>query len=493
MAFKMSLLADASSAIREMNRLGLEVEDLVKVLDDVATSTDSMADDIEGDAKRAGRALETKIADGLKEVRREAHDTGTAIGRDVKAGTDKAGDGVTEFKDEAKSTAREAAASFSDVEGALDGVQEIAANALAGFGPAGQAAGIGLAVGFGLAMSAAQDYAEKVNEAKEKTIEAGEALADIDFGPGALVNAEKLRDIMATIVDKRQWWELWQDAPVTMLEQLADAADRYGLSFADMTAAVTGDAGALEASLAAVNARIADQEAQSTYTSGLAGITEAAGPVDAALLSLRTRLEDTSAQLADQATYAELLKEAQGSLSDTLADAATVQADYEASVVDTLTTAGEAWEDYVEDGKLNIDAYVDNIEAQMAAVAAFESNLVAASSMMSAEALAYVQQLGPAAAPLLQEFINAPTAQRDRLNAVWTTLGSAATDGYEQGLAVTDATKTAIEEANTAAQARPIRVPMKPDDANLNNDVQRAIDRLPTYRINARVGIERVT
>lgn len=133
------------------------------VIDPLEDATDALRD-LAKDGDRAGSDLERSMRDQqdeTKKLEREYRDLADTIksssrkaGRDIDDGIgdglDKAGTGLNDFKDEAKSTAREGAASFSgEFSDVGDVVQETLANALGGFGPIGAAAGVAAAVGFG--------------------------------------------------------------------------------------------------------------------------------------------------------------------------------------------------------------------------------------------------------------------------------------------------------------------------------------------------------
>ncbi|MGB3375325.1 MAG: hypothetical protein WBA87_09315, partial [Microbacterium sp.] len=91
---------------------------------------------------------------------------------DVKRGMRRAEDGVEEFKSEAASTAKEAAASFDgSAESIADAFQETAANAFAGFGPAGAAAGIAVAAGAGVIVEHFTKIKEAADEARESAFQ----------------------------------------------------------------------------------------------------------------------------------------------------------------------------------------------------------------------------------------------------------------------------------------------------------------------------------
>ena len=185
------------------------------------------------------------------------------------------------------------------------------------------------------------------------------------------------------------------------------------------------------------------------------------------------------------------------SLQDTfsaVSDAAAVQESYADAVTDSLTEAGQSWEDYTEDGIVNLAKYNDAIEAQAEAVRAYEENMVTVSKDLSAEALTYIASLGPSAAPLLQSFINAPLAEKQRTAANWDTLGRASTDGYKGSFNLTNTVQSELNRAQTTANASPIRTSFAQNSTGLQTQLNTAVARLyvPTVRVDARLSARMV-
>lgn len=486
--FKIDLVSDVRSFITGTRDVADSLEDVADSLDDVAK-----------DADRAGDRLEKEFTEAFRSVRRDADRTGDQIGDDLRRGTRQAEAGLDELKDESNSTAREAAASFDGTaDSIVDMFQEVAANAFAGFGPAGAVAGLAAAAGIGLALSALQTLADKIDANKEKTIELADELAEVDGNPAAIDWATRLRDVLHEITDTREWYELWQDAPKTRLEEWSTAAKRFGVNMGDAARAVTGDQAALTRVQARLNEEIANAEDAALKYSEQTG-----GQLSPALLataeSARKLRDDiaTEAQVAaDAAALNGELTDALGGLDDIAAESAQATADYRDAVAESLTEAGEAWEKYVDNGKVNLEAYNSAIEAQAKAVQQYEANVVTASSSLSAEALNYIKNLGPEAAPLLQAFVDAPLAQKGRTAANWDALGRTATDGYREGLELTDATNKAISGAQATADGRPVQIPSQLDTRNLSTQVSDAVVRLsanaPPVRLRAILGIQKV-
>lgn len=161
-----------------------ETKNVEEALEDVADSLDDMTRDTKQGADKAERAV-GDLEDTFRDAARRAKDVGDAgddAGDKVRKGMKRAEEGVEEFKDEAQSTAKEAAASFDgSAESIGDVFQEVAANAFAGFGPAGTAAGIAVAAGAGVMIEAIGNVGEAFDEAKESAFtmayEVGGALA----------------------------------------------------------------------------------------------------------------------------------------------------------------------------------------------------------------------------------------------------------------------------------------------------------------------------
>jgi hypothetical protein len=155
-----------------------EAADALDDLADAAADTGAATADTGADGSRGIERLE----DALRDAQRQTDDLGDKAkraGSDVRAGMRRAEDGVGEFRDEANSTAREAAASFDgSAESIGDAFQEVAANAFAGFGPAGAVAGIAAAAGIGLAKAGFDAVNESIEASKERTQEWADAFIE---------------------------------------------------------------------------------------------------------------------------------------------------------------------------------------------------------------------------------------------------------------------------------------------------------------------------
>lgn len=250
-------LKDVQDLLKSVGREDIEPQVVVDALDAMA-DLEKLADELEDvDRKRTEAEIQADVDDALDRAAK-VYDTLQEIDDlDVKPevdpsgiddGFNKASDGLDNFKDEAGQTGREAAASFTgEFSDATDIVQELAANAFAGFGPAGAAAGIAAAAGLGVLFTQMQNIADKINEAKEETgdlalefRDAGSQLDQVDL-PG------KFAEWLVAIEDNKQAWEVWQDDAISNLDNIETALQRTGLSLGDFfEAAGSGDTSTLE-------------------------------------------------------------------------------------------------------------------------------------------------------------------------------------------------------------------------------------------------------
>lgn len=256
MAIDIAFTADTSKVVKETKNIG---EALEKVADELV------------DTGKDAKSLEDKVSDTFRNMGRDAKKGGDDIGDAVKRGTDKAGEGLDEMKSEAAGTARESAASFSSIEDSADVLQEVLANAFAGFGPAGMAAGIVAAAGIGLIFSELQGNAEKINENKEKMLDLAKTIKD---NGGVLTEADyitQMEEYGYAIQDTKEWWELFQDDAVSGFEQLRDLAKETGMSTRDIFRGGFGDREEAQRTLDNVNKRLTELKEKKEEVYNLTG------------------------------------------------------------------------------------------------------------------------------------------------------------------------------------------------------------------------------
>lgn len=264
---KIPITADARDVIRA-------TDDVEEALEDVADALDDMTRDTKAGADKAERAVDD-LADTFRDAQKRAKDLGDAgkdAGDDVNRGMERAEEGVEEFRDEANSTAREAAASFDgSAESIADMFQEVAANAFAGFGPAGAVAGLAAAAGIGMAAAGF----EAMNEAEQASRERAAEWADayVEAG-GRILNASQLVEKARAIITDPE-----------LYKQAEENAKDWGVSESVALLAMAGDTNAL------TEARegLADKEARVSEALGKTG-----GDIRGLSHDMRTMREDVS-------------------------------------------------------------------------------------------------------------------------------------------------------------------------------------------------------
>lgn len=380
MAFKITLLSDVRAFLKG-------TADVEKSLDDVASSLDDLARETKQNADQAGDALAREFSDAFDKVKTESRTAGKRIGDDMHDGTRKAKDGIEEFGDEANSTAREAAASFDgSADSILDAFQEVAANAFAGFGPAGALAGLAAAAGIGLVFSSLEDAAEKASEAKDQVLDFADAINEAGGNPKAVRWAEKLRDTMKEITNNKEWFELWQAAPETRLEEWTKYAKDFGVSMKDTGAYVAGNADA--------QIRITDQLRQQREelvrqrdASGSYQEVAALNEKITALDTYQGQLDGQKQTLVDAAALNQGLSEALSAVDESAADAAEASAQFSDSLTEHLSVADEGLDEFVKKGKLNLAEWTAELKARAAETKMVEDFTVDIAPQLSDEAL----------------------------------------------------------------------------------------------------------
>jgi hypothetical protein len=263
---KIPFLSDVTDFIRGTDNMADALDDVSDSLDDLAKDSDKAADkagDKLGDgfkdgAKSAGKAidgmgdkldgvakdtrtLDSKVSAAFKNIATDAKNSGKKVGTSFKEGTEEAGEGVQTLGEEANSTAKESAASFDgSAESIIGSFQEVAANAFEGFGPAGQAAGLLMAVGIGMAVTKMQENADAINEAKEAVSSLAQ---EIDTMGGDLSKVDfnsKMREWGYAIQDTKEWFEVWQKDAKVGFQTIKDESAKAGTDWVGAFKAVNG-------------------------------------------------------------------------------------------------------------------------------------------------------------------------------------------------------------------------------------------------------------
>ncbi|WP_282854889.1 hypothetical protein, partial [Microbacterium oxydans] len=250
--------AAGGAAPHESGKAGGQVDSFASKLVDAARKAGKSDDDIKDSlrtmglsAKQAERAvdgLEGSLQSAQKEAK-QLGDDADDVGDKARRGMERAEEGVKDFKQEAQQSARETAASFDgSFESIADLAQEVAANAFAGFGPAGAAAGIAVAAGLGVAV----DQFNKIDEVAKDALQSA---YDFAYGIGAAFDAaDKVSAVASWTSDQEKFKQVldltaasgWDQVEVidalveggdkldTLTQAYADGANAAGLTVGRM-------------------------------------------------------------------------------------------------------------------------------------------------------------------------------------------------------------------------------------------------------------------
>lgn len=325
--FKLSLVPDVGPFVAGMAKAEQSLEDTADALDDLARDAQKQGreagqdiargvDDGTDKATKSVESLEASFADMARAGQRASKDTGDDIGRNVKRGTDDAADGLGEFKDEANSTAKETAASFDGSADSIAGAfQEVAANALGGFGPIGAAAGLALAAGLGTFWSNFQADAERAKQAT------ADAFEDMIASGKKFLSEELISKRIQDII-------MGNEDAATSYENVKDVARRSGADISLVLAAFAGDQDSINALLDTSRSKI--QEIRDAYgVTGAAIAGEDRGRITK-LGEIINGLEDVQRTTESAATSADVYGEAVRLAGDKAVDsAARARAEYD--------------------------------------------------------------------------------------------------------------------------------------------------------------------
>jgi chromosome segregation ATPase len=262
-----AIAADTKSAMSAIQRGLIDpLEDVSEQLEELEDDSTSATKKLERGMKDAQRRTED-AKDEIKDLRDELNKTGRAgktAGADIDDGMRKAEDGVEDLKGESQQTAAEVAASFDgSAESIAGGFQELAANAFAGFGPAGAVAGLAAAAGIGLAMAGFTQTQEEMAASEERIGEWAQTF--IDAGGRAATAAQVAGGMIAIATDPEQY------------KQAAQNAKDWGVDETTALRAMAGDANSLEVVRRTLNDRteesnrlLAQQETQVDKNAGVA-------------------------------------------------------------------------------------------------------------------------------------------------------------------------------------------------------------------------------
>lgn len=466
MAIKIPIGANASEAVREAKRAGDAIDSIGDTLSDLARESARSSreasrafDDIPDGVKDAARDVDReskKLGDGLADgVDRGVNDSkdhldrlekdfksavrdiqrtdgkgglGQNLADDARKGTRQATESVETFSDEAKSNLSEVASSFTgDMQSVTDLVQGTLGGVVSDLGPLGLVAGAAGAAGVGLIGQAITNAQERQEALKAKTAELAQAMIDggRDGAVGYDVVAQKLQELASEADD------LGVD-----LKSLKAIADQAQQPFDDLAQAYAGNVGEIDKLVQ----KHKDIQAELIRTNHVSG--------DAA-----TSYEgDNSKKISSEQKYLDKLYEVQKGARDAAeqqklyleSGAADLAANAEAmdswtgEVQGAYAAAGDAQQGFTDDGVFNLDRYITKTSEAVKTIEDYSANMATAVGQLGKDghdnAIRYLEQLGPDAAPLVQAFINAPAEKRGALAALWDSLGNTGSASFGAGL-----------------------------------------------------------
>lgn len=368
--FEIDVAMNAREFQRGVKDVEGALEDVADALDDVARdaarSGDTIGDEFSDGSKDAERSVERlertfkQVADGSK---RETRSIGDAMQKDMKTGSDGAGEAVREFGDEARSNMAETFSSFrGEAEDFVGIVQDTFGGVISNLGPLGMAFGAAGALGIGLFM-AEQERAKE--EAQEFRAEVGELIATlIEIGDDPVealaAIADRLKDLATESEEGKVNLAELRDAAETSVTGYRRLADAYAGNVDELEKMVEAERERLDAAERAYNA---DKRWDSATTERL---KKARDGQQLIVEGLEDVLERTEAAEAGEAAWldsngplyearAEQLEAIQGELNKTI----------------------DSWGDYVdaETGAIDPAAYIAGMAERREAIANFNSNV----------------------------------------------------------------------------------------------------------------------
>lgn len=474
MPIQIQFLANVVNFLRGTKNVEEALDDVADSLDDVAKDAQHSGDDIGDslqdaakDGEKAGDRLQRTFRELASSARTSGDDIGDSLGSGVKHGTDKAEEGLDEFKRESNSTARESAASFTgEWTDVGDIVQEIAANAFAGFGALGAGAGLLVAAGIGVAISAIQNGIEGAEEYRQKVADLGQEFIDTGkLGEASLEFVIKNLQDMATTTEDGQ-------ASLSKLNKLSRDS---GTSFKDLAQAYGNNVDALKQQW-----RETDKLAQSQYDAAEAAsmVTDGSKGNYGALLAQAEATQKVTDYIGQQIGVATAGAESQRLYAQAGGPELEAKAALLGQVNDAYDEAAGDIDAYLnaESGIFETQAYIDSMNARSDALATYQSNL--ASSGLTPEAKAFLNSQGAeAAASFLAGYVAATPEQKTALGRIWTEAGKTNSGEYQ----------TALKGSLPDKLDKKVKVEADADTSKANSDLNAFANKTRTTKVIATV------
>lgn len=440
MPIEIPFLANVSGFLRGSKDVERGLDDVADSLDDLVRDTArtgrSLGDDLSDGADKGERgidALNRSFRELATEARSETAKAGDDIGRNMRRGADDASDGVKEIGRESASTAKEAAASFDGSAQSIgDAFQEVAANAFAGFGPAGLIAGVAAAAGIGVVFSKMEEGEEQTEAFREQVSQLASELIDTKrSGPSLDYLVGRLKELATETGDG-----------ATNLGKLNEIADRAGQPFDKLAQAYAGSNDELDELIRqndkhlkqledeaasidtttnagikryeAIQQQIVGQEQYNQYLNeGKRVADEAAQAQENYAASGAEEIEARNAALAE---YQELMEGAADAVTDALDPLAiyndaleqqkAAEQERAQAVADATASTTDSWEDFANTVSLSTEQYLAELEKQVAANENWAANMTRVTETHGDDVAAIFAAMGPEGQQLLQQALD---------------------------------------------------------------------------------------
>lgn len=403
-------LVQADDTLAKLGDTGQRAGDeLQSSMRDQQTATQQLRGDID--------QLNRQVSDGSSRAAGSMKTSHRQAAHEVEAG-------FGEMKDSARQNAVETAASFT---GGFDqiagGVQGMASEFLAAFGPAGVVAGLALAGGIGM-LTNAVDQATAATEADKQAV-ADLAKQWIDEGIAGKNSIDDQRtaiENMATATDP--------STVVITLQEAWKQAQIAGADYADVVKSIaTSDPASIQKALDSVT------KLRGGYQGALTSAADYANDPNASL----TPKIVASNKLADALRHAKTEATDAGRAQELAAEAGlskfALKADAVKQLHDAYADAAGEVDAYKtkEHGLFEVGKYIKAMEQRQKALREYQKTL--SESSLSAGAKSYLESLGESdAATYMAGYAKASPKQKAQLDAIWTTAGKSGAQNYKDAL-----------------------------------------------------------
>lgn len=453
MAIDISIVGDASDAIRSAERTGDALSDVVDELDRLDDAGKDAGAGVERglkDAEDGAERFEDKMRTAFTEAERQASDAGRKIGTSSSEGFSKAGAATEEFRDEARQNIGE---TFSSFRGEVEDIPQLVQDVFGGVAPAMGGAGLlltaGVAAGIGIAVSKAQELAQENTEAKETVAALAGEFIDLGGDLDRLDIAGRIRE-WGLEVNEDNWITFWVDEAETNFQKYSKLAEEAGVSTSESVRGMKGSYEDAQTFLARTTER--REELTAAIEAGTHQDSQGADVMDAsaraasrkrdALDDLRDGVRDNADQhreakeieeiysdsVAGTREEIEAKNEALEEQADLLSDGIRSELEYKDQLADTrkeIKENGETLDTNTEKGRKNWGALMDLADgsrefrdAQMEAGVPVEAlnvlmeeqredfvNAAVAAGMEKDEAKALADQLGLVPSEVKTDFV----------------------------------------------------------------------------------------